>query len=376
MNTRIYSLLILFLTFGLAPFATAQKQLKTVDRMMVNCPGSAEVSTTALTQYIAEKFKTEEERLRAVYTWLGEHIRYDVTDLYRDDVSNDPFLTGKGVCRDYVELFLELSKGLGIEARPVQGYTKQLDQIILQPHVWVLAKIDHEWYGFDPTWGAGYIEKGAFIKKRTNAYFKIPPTDFIKTHLPYDPFWQVLESPVAAKSFEKPVISSKLTLNTHFSEDLIALEALDDLEQIKNECDRIAANGIENFLSYFILREKKLFAKSLEHQIFTEQFLEAQYAYEDGVFALNEFISYRNNYFEPLGKDQDLKRKIGALINHFETAQSLIGDTGAYPESIRHSAENLLRGITMAMINVREHKEFVKLYTDTPVEDRKSLFFE
>jgi transglutaminase/protease-like cytokinesis protein 3 len=65
-----------------------------------------------------------------------------------------------------------------------------------------VAKIDGSWYIFDPTWGAGYVNK-YFIKKLNNAYFKVEPAQIIASHIPFDYLWQFLNYPITNGEFMK-----------------------------------------------------------------------------------------------------------------------------------------------------------------------------
>ena len=146
--------------------------------------------------------------------------------------------------------------------------------------------------------------------------------------------------------------------------------------KMKQEYQRIEENGICNFLLYFILKEKKLIAHSQEHHDFLEKLTEAQYTYEDGVFMLNDFINYRNNFFKPYESDLALKKKIGVIIAQLENASEQLGEPEDFPEGLNYTAANIERGIELAFVNVRELKAFVKEYLETPEKDREELFYK
>lgn len=367
---------IILLSFGWISTAISQSNpLKTVDRIIKSNQLDFE-KTFELGQFINQKFTTDEEKARAIYIWLASNIAYDVNNVFNDDRPPSRLNMKKGVCSDYATLFVQTAAIVDLEAYKVEGYTKQEGQIQLIPHAWVVARIEEEWFFFDPTWAAGYVVDGRFQKKVTTDYFKISPIDFIKTHFPYDPFWQILEEPITAATFEKKDLLFKRVINIGFSKELKAMQSLDDLVQMKQEYERIEKNGICNFLLYFILKEKKLIAKSREHHDFLEKLAEAQYTYEDGVFMLNDFITYRNNFFKPYESDLSLKKKIGAIIDQLETAYEQLGEPTEFPEGLNYTAANLKRGIDLAFVNVRELKAFVKEYLETPEKDREELFFK
>ena len=371
-----YGFLILFL-FGIVGSANSQnKSKRKVDRIVRNCPAEHTTSVEKLAQFINQAFSTKEQKVRAIYMWIAGNIEYDVSAIYAERVDNPILQTRKGICQEYCELFVELAAKTGIQAHYVQGYTKQNSVLLLQPHAWVAARMDGEWFFFDPTWGSGHLEQDRFVKKLNTDYYKVTPDVFIKTHIPFDPFWQILKNPIRPKSFDENKTSGKKEINTEFSKELRQYKSLDYIEQLKLEYQRIEANGICNFLLFFILREKKAWAKKVEYDLYLEKFYDAQRGYEDGVFLLNDFITYRNNFFEPYESDLELKKRIGSIIAHLESAEEQLGDPGNYPEGLNHSAANLERGIKLALTNVKEHKEFVRKYIGTPENKREALFFE
>ena len=376
-TVRLCILAILIFLVGTASNMNGQtgNALKTVDRIIKSNNLEFE-KPFQLGQFVNQKFETEEEKARAIYIWLADNIAYDVENVFSDNRKPPKLNMKKGVCSDYANLFVQTAKIVDLDAYTVQGFTKQEGQVQLIPHAWVAAEIGEEWFFFDPTWAAGYIQEGRFHKNINTDYFKTGPEDFIKTHFPYDPFWQILEEPIKAEKFEKSDLLPKRTANPDFSKQLKELQALDDLEQLKQEYKRIEENGICNFLLYFILREKKALAKSWEEHQFLEKLNEAQYEYEDGVFLLNEFITYRNNFFEPYESDLSLKKKIGSVIAKLEDAEEHLGEPADFPDGLNYKAANLKRGIDLAFVNVQELKEFVKKYVETPKGKRDSLFYD
>ncbi len=371
---RLATLFFLLMLPVFSLFSQDVKNERTVDRMMKNCPVEATESVAGLTSFINASFQTEEEKVRAAFVWIAGNIDYDAENIFIDRPENDVWATRKGICQDYADLFVEITTAMGIETYTVQGYTKQQGEIIWQPHTWAAAKIDEIWYFFDPTWAAGYVRDGRFYRKFDDQYFRVLPADFISTHMPFDPFWQILLDPVKPAAFDSGKAPGNRAVNSNFSAELYELNSLDEIAQLRLEIERIEKSKVCNFLLYFVLREKKAFAKAMEQQFFLDKFHEAEYHYEEGVFLLNEFIIYRNKNFEPYEGDIDLKKRIGSVISHLESAQEILGEPGSYPEGINHSASNLLRGIELAFLHVQEHKAFVRLFIETPVSQRPALF--
>lgn len=373
---NIFVLLIIFISTGYTLlYSQTNKYYKSVDKIIKEVPSENTKSINELVKFINNNFTETDQKIRAVYVWIAHNITYDVENIFEEKPNNPILETRKGICQDYANLFKDIANAMGLETYTVQGYTKQNNAIVWQPHAWVVSKIEGEWYFFDPTWAAGFVEKGRFYRKLDDNYFKVVPQDFIKSHFPYDPFWQILIDPISPEEFDKNISTGKKMINHNFTNELYELNSLDEIEQLKKEVKRIQNNKISNFLLYFVLREKKAYAKAKEHQFYLDKYNEAEYHYEEGVFLLNEFIIYRNKFFEPYESDLDLKKRIGDIIAHLETAQELLEKAENYPEGLDHAVSKLSRAIELAFLHVNEHKGFVKLFIETPESKRQNLFY-
>lgn len=160
----------------------------------------------ALSSMISRDFTSEEDKVRAIYSWIIRNIAYDPAEYkkfnysfknYRERNSKEEktreqiilrtLSTGVAVCEGYAMLFEKLCSMQGISNYLVRGDIKTNFNDIGRPfskiHMWNVAFIDGERYLFDPTWGAGkYREK--FIREPSYFYYKTPPELFVKTHFP------------------------------------------------------------------------------------------------------------------------------------------------------------------------------------------------
>jgi len=159
-----------------------------------------------LSKFISRDFTTDEEKVRAIYSWIIQNIAYDPEEYKkfnysfknyrernlkeektREKIIQRTIQKGVAVCEGYAMLFERLCELQGISNYLVRGDTKSNFQDIGRPfdtnHMWNVAYIDDEPFLFDPTWGAGkYHQK--FIKDLSYFYFKTPPQQFIKSHYP------------------------------------------------------------------------------------------------------------------------------------------------------------------------------------------------
>ncbi|MEM7037170.1 MAG: transglutaminase domain-containing protein, partial [Bacteroidota bacterium] len=106
---------------------------------------------------------TEEEKVRAIYTWITHNIRYDrrafLSFTYPPSDPKTVLKRRKAVCAGYARLFEELCEQAGIEAYGIVGYSKgafyRLGQKFYRgKHTWSAVRVDNEWQLMDLTWGS------------------------------------------------------------------------------------------------------------------------------------------------------------------------------------------------------------------------------
>ena len=159
-----------------------------------------------LSKFISRDFISEEDKVRAIYTWIVNNVAYEPSEYKkfnynfknfrernekeeatRNKIIERTLQKGIAVCEGYAMLFERLCELQGIENYLVRGDTKASFKDIGRPfkknHMWNIATIDGKQYIFDPTWGAGKYN-GKFIKDPTYFYYKTPPKLFFKTHYP------------------------------------------------------------------------------------------------------------------------------------------------------------------------------------------------
>ena len=105
----------------------------------------------------------EVETARYLYQYLTDHVAYDDNEYYAGnwDLLYDALIGGRTVCAGYEEALYTLYNLAGIECFPVYGnlYGPAFDsQEAIETgtgHAWSIAKLNGEYYEFDPTWDAG-----------------------------------------------------------------------------------------------------------------------------------------------------------------------------------------------------------------------------
>jgi len=167
---------------------------------------------STLAAYLTGPVTSEMLKARALFTWLAHHIRYDAAGFRAGTCgpqSADAVLAQRmSVCAGYANLFLALAEASRLETVVVSGVGKGVGYGVgrtppAQPnHAWNAVRIDGQWRLLDSTWGAGYLSPSGAFERAFNAhYFLTPPELFIYNHLPEDPRWQLLDSPVSMQTF-------------------------------------------------------------------------------------------------------------------------------------------------------------------------------
>lgn len=159
---------------------------------------------TDVAAYITSGCEDDYQRIRAIYQWLCENIEYDTSySIYTADSCYD---AKKGVCQAYCELFYQLAKAVGVKVEIISGKSKnRYGNIGSSGHAWLFA-YTRENHGIflDPTWGAGYVDKGKSIfTRRENCWvwFNVDPEWMILSHFPNDESYQLIKSPMSYEEF-------------------------------------------------------------------------------------------------------------------------------------------------------------------------------
>lgn len=210
------------------------------------------------------KIEFEADTVESVFFWVADNIKYDVKKMnavengsiskkhskfkseeeYKAYLLEKVIKQKKGVCEDYSLLFDALVKELGYESHIVQGYTKDADGKVSRKvgHVWNAVKVNQKWKFYDATWGAGFVEK-KFVKNYNKEWCDTDPKEMIKTHMPFDPMWQLLSNPVSYKAFEKNTETEKRDEEYNFNK-LIAQNQKKEMNlQMKDKVSRSLEMG-------------------------------------------------------------------------------------------------------------------------------------
>ncbi|MHA0856478.1 transglutaminase domain-containing protein [Paenibacillus sp. CMAA1364] len=122
--------------------------------------------------------KTDEEKARLLYDWVGSRVAYDYAKVddyeqrgvWHEQTPRDTYDTLLGVCIDYARLYAVMAKSQGLDVKVVTGLGYN-GQGGYGPHAWneVYLSTENKWIPLDPTWA------------QTGNWFN--PPKFAETHI-------------------------------------------------------------------------------------------------------------------------------------------------------------------------------------------------
>ncbi len=208
------SLFLLIINFSNPLFS---QQYAVIDDLIKTYPNLFS-TPEKLAEKINTDFRTEEEKSRAIFTWIASHIKYDLNLLnsiknnstvafsytseeekiikqqkFHYDLAAKTLKTKKGVCENYAALFQTLCDLTSVKCITIAGTSKtHSSHIGLLPkasdHLWNAVKIGSSWRLIDVTWASGSVnnETGKFVQEFNDAYFFTTPEVFFLNHFPDD----------------------------------------------------------------------------------------------------------------------------------------------------------------------------------------------
>jgi hypothetical protein len=184
-----------------------------VDARAVKAPASSERSLAELVRYLCPPGYSERDKARSLFRWVSERVSYDLEGLKNNKMGSqlpdDVLRARKAVCAGYSNLYQALGDKAGLQVATLSGESKFNDQLPLKlppgvsGHAWNAVFLGGRWQLVDVTWAAGKADANLQFKKGFDDYwFCTPPEQFVCTHLPKDPRWQLLAKPWSKARFD------------------------------------------------------------------------------------------------------------------------------------------------------------------------------
>lgn len=378
---RIFSLLVL-LVIAVAGVNAQNKK--------VFIPDSVTFSIEKLGSHINSSCATENEKVSVIYTWMTNTIAYDVDNMFAmnraadgREVAMQALASRKAICQGYAELFSELCRMCGIENYTVAGFTKQNGFADYIPHMWNVAKIEGSYQLYDATWGSGGISNKRFVKRPNSTYFAPTALQFLKTHMPFDPVWQLLAHPLTQDEF----LSGKIKENTsssffNYQDTIQEFAKKDPIEKNAASLRRTEKNGIKNTITYewvsYMQREAeylKAKAKNEEMKALSDKYNKAVKTINGTSNLFNEYVQFKNKQFTPAKTDPEIRKMMDEILAGRKSASDELAALPAPDPSFADNKADLLKNVENLGQRVDEESKFVDKYLATKKINRKSLFY-
>ncbi|WP_264519796.1 transglutaminase domain-containing protein [Flavobacterium sp. N1994] len=352
-----------------------------IDKTIAKIPDSLTTTTSKIASYITANFKTENEKIRAVYYWTASNISYDVPNMYEPNYLDsqqvkitNTLKSRKGVCIHYAEVFNDIANKAGIKTYIIGGYTKQLGVIATISHAWCASFIDGKWYMFDPTWGSGYVDGKKFVKKFNTTYFKVEPSKMIASHMPFDYLWQFLNAPLTNQEFVSGKSDAKKPkINFDYPSEIDKYEKLPDGEKAFEASKRIEKNGVLNNLISEQLKDKKNEFTVYNQNQNIEKLNGITANYNEAAASLNDFFIFKSKKFKPTQPDDILKKMITDIKDKLVTCRDEVYTVGAVGQQNINNLANLKKLILDALTQVAIEDKFVTEYLGKGLIGRKIM---
>ncbi|WP_291529508.1 transglutaminase domain-containing protein [Bacteroides sp. UBA939] len=353
------------------------------DSVAMAAPAAVEQSPRALVTYMKQYLHTQDQLIRAIYTWVSRNIKYNVyitfssrnEDLDEAKEIQKILSERKGVCQHYALLFKVLAEEAGMDAYIINGYNRVNDVVLPDPHQWCAVRVEDKWYMFDPTWGAGFIDNHQFVPLLNHRYCKLSPDSLLKTHMPFDPLFQFRERPLTYEEFDGGTFDEQRSVPIFYWPDTLSLYAKQDTpERLSGARLRILANGQANALVYYTLELTTNNIRISEYQKILNAYNEAMELQGKATDAINQFIRYRNQAFEPLKSDEEIQAMVDVPERLINRADSVINIIHSAPDKYRQPILELRDQIMDVATTVYKHKLFLRQYFKLPAKQRKGLF--
>lgn len=165
-------------------------------------------SVAQLAYDLTAPFEDEVDKARVLFTWFHHNVAYDAANFLAGTVKHgatpeDTLRTGMAVCEGYAGLFQALADAVGLGCMTISGgskgygYKPPTDPYNLPPfrstHAWNAVWVYGAWRLVEPTWGAGALHNGAYLKRFAPIHFCPGNREFGRKHFPTDPSHQIVE---------------------------------------------------------------------------------------------------------------------------------------------------------------------------------------
>ena len=229
MKQLYFFLLLTVSSLSAQDFSSVDTTVKTYPKL---------ITAEKLADKIATDFTSDEEKVRAIFSWLSKNITYNLEEFYKptkkrisfryrseadkqakiktikDNIVRKTLATRTAVCEGYAQTFGKVCTLLNIENEVIKGYVRNSSNDIGKiknraNHAWNAVKLNGKWVYIDATWAAGAVINSKWQRNFNDYYFNIPKEKYFFTHFPEDLLWQLRVKRMSlSEFFNQPIYSS------------------------------------------------------------------------------------------------------------------------------------------------------------------------
>lgn len=203
--------------------------------------------TTAIqlaTTYVCRPYRSDVQRLRAIFTWVSEKICWE--EDFEGDIDTRRVIQAKRACaEEYAVLVMEMCTAVGLECEIVRGYLKtpgdvaDLNMMPRSNHWWNAVIVDNEWRIIDCCLASPSNPKRGLYSSANGPtadswWFLARPTEVCWTHVPEHHDQQHIVPPVAHET----LLNLPCTCPSFFRNEIemvdynTAVTRIEDLEMV------------------------------------------------------------------------------------------------------------------------------------------------
>lgn len=346
-------------------------EYRETDKTALDIPASQTNSTADIAAYINAHFDTEIKKVRAIYTWVTTNIKYSKDSLHRVILNEDreemiaiALRRKKGVCENFASIFNDICKKSGLRSFVIEGYTRQNGSTDKTAHAWCTVFIDNKWFLYDPTWDEDYINR--FAQGLPTNYFQITPLNFIQSHMPFDPLFQLLNYPLTYKEFN----NGNTQMNNHkpyfnYIDSMDIYEKLDQLNKYLSAVSRIERNGTPNSMIATQLSQLKMQIEIIYEDKDSVLYNDAIADYNAAIKLFNTFVNYRNNRFSPAKSDNEIQTIFNGIEKRIATARNKLKELNRSKATLTLNPGDVEKVLDNLATHIKEQQAFLKNYQGT-----------
>ncbi|HEX5026148.1 MAG TPA: hypothetical protein VFV68_12790, partial [Agriterribacter sp.] len=202
-------------------------------------------------------------------------------------------------------------------------------------------------------------------------YYLVSPDVFIRSHMPFDPLWQLLEKPV---NYNGTAMKGKSIFN--YKDSVQAFLQLDSLGQYLAIDRRMKKAGANNHMITLWQSYNRMNIAIIAGEQDMQLFNTAVDQLNRATDLFNAFVQYRNNRFAPYKPDAEVKQMLVPIRALITDATQNLDKMGLTVENFQYDTQAIRKQLTALLKRSEEQTEFLQKYLATGPLEREQLFYQ